>query len=444
MTDRYDVVVIGGGFAGVTAARELRLRGHRVLILEARDRLGGRTWTSDFSGQSVEMGGTWVHWFQPHVWAEITRYGLQVTESPRSDELRGWISGGTLHKMPSEQFYPMLNEAMHRFCHDAQEVFERPFDPLFKAEAVAAIDGLSVRDRLDTLDLPRETLDLLNGQWASDCSAPIAEAGLSVALRWFALAGWDGLRMLDAVARYKLAAGTRSLIDAIVADGKPDLLLSAPVATVEQDAGAVSVTTRDGRGFSARAVVVTVPLNTLRALEFKPALSGAKQVAAAEGQASRGVKVWVRTRGERPHFSGTAPDDHGITSLHSEHHVPGATLLVGFGPAADRLDVGDREAVARAVRAFLPDAEVEDVKAHDWVADEFSRGTWPVYRPHQLTRYLRELQQTEGRVFMAGSETANGWCGFIDGAIESGLRAARRVAQHLASSGTPSQVAVTT
>ena len=431
MAARYDVVVIGGGFAGVTAARDLRWRGYRVLILEARDRLGGRTWTAEFAGQPVEMGGTWVHWFQPHVWAEITRYGLQIIESPRADERRAWITDGTLYHAPAQTFYPMLNEAIRRFCHDAHTVFERPHDPLFNQEAVAAIDAQSVRDRLDTLDLPRETSDLLNGLWASACNAPIAEAGLSVPLRWFALAGWDGLRMLDAEARYKLVDGTRRLIEAMVADGQPDILLSAPVARVEQDGDGVSVVTRDGWTFAARTVVVTAPLNTLRALEFRPALSSGKQAAVAEGQASRGVKVWIRVRGEVPHFSGTAPDDYGLTSLHSEAHLPGATLLVGFGPAADRLDPSDREAVARAVRAFLPEAEVEEVGGHDWVADEFSRGTWPVYRPQQLTRHLRVLQQREGRVLLAGSEMANGWCDFIDGAIESGLTAARRVADLL-------------
>src|SRR5919198_1389727 len=299
----YDVVVIGGGFAGVTAARDLRWRGYRVLILEARDRLGGRTWTSGFAGQPVEMGGAWVHWCQPHVWAEITRYGLQITESPRAEEQRAWIADGTLYHAPAETFYPMLNEAIRRFCHDAHTVFERPHDPLFNQEAVAAIDGQSVRDRLDTLDLPRETSALLNGLWASACSAPIAEAGLSVPLRWFALAGWDGLRMLDADSRYKLVDGTRCLIDAMVADGQPDILLAAPVARVEQDGAGASVITRDGRTFAARAVVVTAPLNTLRALEFRPALSSGKQAAVAEGQASRGVKVWIRVRGEVPHFT---------------------------------------------------------------------------------------------------------------------------------------------
>jgi monoamine oxidase len=69
----HDVIVIGGGFAGVTAAREAALRGRSVLLLEARDRLGGRTWNASWAGTSIEYGGAWVHWHQPHTWSEITR-----------------------------------------------------------------------------------------------------------------------------------------------------------------------------------------------------------------------------------------------------------------------------------------------------------------------------------------------------------------------------------
>ncbi|WP_255483205.1 MULTISPECIES: FAD-dependent oxidoreductase [unclassified Synechococcus] len=77
-----DVVVIGGGFAGVTAARDLRKRGLNVLVLEARDRLGGRTWSTDRNGFHVELGGTWIHWTQPFVWAEKERYCLEIQETP--------------------------------------------------------------------------------------------------------------------------------------------------------------------------------------------------------------------------------------------------------------------------------------------------------------------------------------------------------------------------
>ena len=70
-----DVVVIGGGFAGVTAAREAARHGRSVTLLEARDRLGGRTWSAPWNGWQIEYGGAWVHWHQPHTWSEITRAG---------------------------------------------------------------------------------------------------------------------------------------------------------------------------------------------------------------------------------------------------------------------------------------------------------------------------------------------------------------------------------
>ena len=66
-----DVIVIGGGFAGVSAARDLSWRGKNTLLLEAKSRLGGRTWTTEFSDHDIEVGGTWIGWSQPHVWAEM-------------------------------------------------------------------------------------------------------------------------------------------------------------------------------------------------------------------------------------------------------------------------------------------------------------------------------------------------------------------------------------
>ena len=80
--DTYDVAVVGGGFAGVTAARECALRGRSVIVLEARDRLGGRTWSAEWDGWQVEYGGAWVHWHQPHTFSEITRAGLETTLGP--------------------------------------------------------------------------------------------------------------------------------------------------------------------------------------------------------------------------------------------------------------------------------------------------------------------------------------------------------------------------
>jgi pseudooxynicotine dehydrogenase len=71
------------------------------------------------------------------------------------------------------------------------------------------------------------------------------------------------------------------------------------------------------------------------------------------------------------------------------------------------------------------------VTGHDWCADEFARGTWSVFRPGQLTGALGALQAPHGRVVFAGADLANGWNGFLDGAIESGLTAARTVSDLL-------------
>src|SRR3954471_19049730 len=89
-----DVVIVGGGFAGVTAARELTMRGRSAVLLEARDRLGGRTWTADHDGHAMELGGTWVHPLQPNVGAEINRYGAETESFPVPAGLRQAIVYG--------------------------------------------------------------------------------------------------------------------------------------------------------------------------------------------------------------------------------------------------------------------------------------------------------------------------------------------------------------
>ena len=105
-----DVVIIGGGFTGVTAARALSREGLKVVVVEARDRLGGRTFTGRFGSHTTEFGGTWIHWAQPHVWAEVTRYGLDIVETPVNAVQRvSWISGGKLRNASVEEAAPIID-----------------------------------------------------------------------------------------------------------------------------------------------------------------------------------------------------------------------------------------------------------------------------------------------------------------------------------------------
>ena len=170
-------------------------------------------------------------------------------------------------------------------------------------------------------------------------------------------------------------------------------------------------------------MVVAVPLNTLGAIGFEPQLSPSKQAAIVGGQAARGSKIFIRARGEQVRHNVIRPG-HPFGYLDTEVLLAGGDqLLIGFGPDATRVDAGDLCGVQRALDDILPGYEVVGATAHDWLADEFAGGTWAIHRPGWYTTHHAEMQRPDGRVLLAGSDLANGWSGFIDGAIESGLRA---------------------
>jgi hypothetical protein len=326
---------------------------------------------------------------------------------------------------------PRMSELFERCFADARATLPLPHQPLALADAVAARDHLSMQDRLDQSGFTAEERDLLNGVLSTACSAPCSDCALTAMMRWFALPGWDFGLMLEAVGVYPLR--TADLVQALVADAQPKVRLSTPVAAVEQHDDQVRVVARSGEAFGAPIVVVTVPLNTLRGIVFTPALPPEKQAVAEQGQASRGIKLWAHVQGDLEPFFFMAPDDHPITLLQTGKVLDdGNQVLLAFGPDAQRLPPHDEQQVRHAIGQLLPDgAQIVAVTGHDWWTDEFSRGTWSVFRPGQLSGALAALQAPHGRVLFAGGDVANGWNGFLDGAIESGLAAARSATQLL-------------
>jgi monoamine oxidase len=438
-----DVVVVGAGFAGITAARELRRQGHHVLVLEARDRIGGRTWTDSRLGRDLEMGGTWVHWIQPHTWAELSRYGIGVTPSPTP--VRGyWRSGGTVHSGTAEELLGLIDRGMAASTAEALDYFPQPYQPLLAGDRLAEVDGLTLRQKLEQSGLTDEEFDAVEGMWATNFSGRTEDGAYTQGLRWCALAGGSWQLMFEACATYKVVGGTRGLIEAMAIDAGVEIRTRTRVRSVAQDDAGATVTLEDGSTLTAAAVVVTLPLNVLDSVTFDPPLSEGKRRAAHQGQTSQGVKVWARLRGEYEPFVALAPGSAPLTLCQVEHVEDGETLVVAFGSVSERLDGTDPAAVQEALRTWLPDVEVLEVTSHDWVADEFAGETWPMQRAGQLTGALADLQRPEGRVVLAGSDYADGWAGFIDGAIESGLRAGRVVHGLLTASASLPSPALTT
>jgi monoamine oxidase len=427
----YEAIVIGGGFGGLTAARDLHDAGHSVLVLEARDRLGGRTWYKPFggTGKNLEFGGTWVapRW-QPHIGAEVERYSAELVESPVPSTF-AWSLGGELttgaNPIPVEEWLA-FEQAIRTIDNTAARIRfgEAPLDQRGLEDLDVPFDSW-----LRGLDLPPKTRDFLMA-WAgfyfgAHCSEV---SGLHI-LSW--VAGFEN----SAVAWYvavseKLAAGTAGLIKALAEDSEADIKLSAPVAAIESTDDAVAVTTRAGDRYTARAAVVATPINTWHDLTASSTLGAAKSAMAQERMAGHAIKIWALVRNLPGNFYGVGWDTK-IKWLSTEYNTPEGDLLVGFGTSPEELDVTDSDAVAAAVRELIPDADVAATDAHDWNGDEFSQGTWMAYRPGQVMRHASALQRPEGRLAFAGSDLASGWVGWIDGAIETGHRAARAAGEML-------------
>jgi monoamine oxidase len=418
----YDVIVVGGGFAGVTAAREAARDGRSTLLLEARDRLGGRTWTAPWRGHDIEYGGGWVHWHQPFTFSEITRAGLGLELSGDPD-VTAWYVGDERRRGTIEERDAIANVGWLRFVAGVEESLPNPHDPLHAIDRLAAMDALTIADRVEQLGLDQEQHDVLWAELESLAHGPLDDAGAVSVLRWHALSGYSLALTQYTGGRVTLTTGTRGLLDAIGSQAPFETRLATPVAAVRRAGAGVEVETRAGELVGARRAVVAVPLNTLAAIEFDPPLSEAKQAGIALGQASRGVKIFIHAEGD-PAAQNAIRPGHPFGYLDTEFQEPdGSQIMIGFGYDAAICDATDLAGVQASLAEIIPGYRAVAATAHDWLADEFSNGTWAIHRPGWYTRHFAEMRRPEGPVLLAGSDLAAGWAGFIDGAIETGIRA---------------------
>ncbi|MGJ9385934.1 flavin monoamine oxidase family protein [Salipaludibacillus sp. CF4.18] len=425
MGKSYDVIIVGAGFAGITAARELTQKGYKTLVLEAKDRLGGRTWVENRLGRDLELGGTWVHWSQPHTWAEITRYNLEITQSPVPEKAY-WLADNKRNEGTADELLGKLDKGMVRLLEDARNYFPLPYAPLH-SDTLHEIDHLTVADKLRSLGLSKEEYDLIYSMWALNFNGSPEDGALSQAYRWVSLTNYDWQYLFESSATYKLKNGTKELIEAIAGDTTADISYSKPVSSVEKTLEGYKVKTITGEEFYSKTVIVTLPLNVLNRIKFKPGLSEGKHQAGEEGQTSKGVKFWAKLKGKFQPFVAMAPADYPINFAQLEYINEKDSIIVGFGPDSKRINIENKVEVERALRHLIPDLEVLESTGHDWVDDEYCGETWPMQRKNQLTKYLAELQRPEDGLFLSGSDYANGWAGFIDGAIESAFTTSKLV-----------------
>ncbi|WP_322052918.1 flavin monoamine oxidase family protein [Paraburkholderia bannensis] len=432
MMDPYDVAVIGAGFAGVTAARDLSMAGHSVVLIEARERIGGRTWWREVLGSHLDMGGTYVHWTQAHIWRELRRYGIGLA-TPLSITRAYWLAGGAVHSGTPVELKLLATPLLERFFADARAYFPRMGD--FEAADVSAIDKQTLRDRIDSLELSSHDHDLLINMMATLVGSE-TEQGLAQFLYWAAIyfGDWDAFK--EVAGHWPIEGGTGRLINAMAADSKAEVRFSTPVAAIEDKGQEIVVTTRCGERIRARHAVVALPLNMLNDVSITPPLAQAVCAMIEQKHAIMPSKIWVRVKGQVEPFLIHAPvGKHPINTARAERYDNGDTLVVCFCCDTSMLDGNDRESVQRALRDFIPDIEVLETVCQDWASDPFSKGGWVHHRPGNLTQVAPLMRKPHGRIRFAGADIAAIGVGGIEGAIETGAQAASDIACALNGAG---------
>lgn len=436
------VAIIGAGFAGLVTARELQTRGFDVEIFEARDRIGGRAWTDTRMGRPLELGATWVHWMQPHVWAEITRYNQSIYPSPSECDAY-WVTDGKIVEGSEAEMDALLARPQAKIFEGSREFFPNPQDPLAilredtgfdqaTKDAFIAADHQSVLDPLEDGDFTQEEKDLCNAYWAAGYIGDPTQGSSLMAKQWAALSDHRLSLMDEQTLRFKLTNGMQGIYNGIASDLSCPIHLETPVSKVNYTDTGATLTLANGKTVEADAVVVTAPLGALTTIDFSPALPGKIPSLTEAKWNSTGCKIWIKIKGHHK-IIGYAPTPAKITVFRSEFFMDdGTTICVGFGPDHTQVKLYSIEDAQEIVNQWRPDLEVVDCTGHDWVDDQWSGQAWATLKKGQFTEGWHFFEDIPGRLYFAGSDYARGWRGVVvDGAIETGYRTARAVIDDL-------------
>ncbi|HEY7019561.1 MAG TPA: flavin monoamine oxidase family protein [Ktedonobacterales bacterium] len=452
---RADVVIAGAGLSGLMAARTLLAAGVEPLVLEARDRVGGRTWTRSASdGTPLDLGGQWIGPTQRRVLALAEELGVQTFKT--------YDTGKNIEYRRGERVTYSGAIPTH--------------DPAVSADAVEAMLTLNMMATQVLLDAPwtaphalewdSQTFDTwiranARSDEARELMELVIQAVFSVEARDVSLLHvlfyiHSASNLMDLVAvtggaqESRCVGGTQQLSEKMAAALGERVILNAPVHTITQDEQSVRVEA-EGVTVSAERVILALPPTLAGRLRYRPALPGYRDQFTQ--RVPMGTVIKAQCLYETPFWrneglTGQVTSDTGAVRITFDNTPatgsPG--ILLGFIEGEEGRRWGRRSLEKRRAqvlnclaRYFGEQARVPNEYVEmSWAEEEYSRGCYAGFLPPGvLTSYGEALRAPIGRLHWAGTETATEWNGYMDGALQAGERAAREI---LAALGRPAAV----
>jgi monoamine oxidase len=442
---RVDVAVVGAGLAGLVAARDLLAAGLSVLVLEARDRVGGRLLNHTLKcGAVVEVGGQWVGPTQDRVLALAEELGVGLYPTYEEGEHLLAVNGAVKHYSGDD--FALPEEALADVGETQQRLEEMasavPLKEPWQATQAAAWDAQT----LDTWLVANAKTETGLGYWRTLVSALFSAEASEMSLLHFLFYCRSGGTIDRLVATHggaqesRLEGGSQQLASRLAERLGDAVQLGSPVRAIRQDDRGVEVT-HDGGVVEAGRAIVALPPTLAGRIHYSPALPPLRDQLTQQVPMGYVTKVQIAYpepfwRDEGLSGSVFSLDDEVSVIFDNSPPDLSCGVLLGFlegahARKAGKLPPQERKDLILSVfakffgpRAAEPDEYVEK----DWAAEEWSRGCYGGrFGTGVWTGYGEALRKPVGRIHWAGTETAEIWNGYMDGAVRSGERAADEV-----------------